>query len=231
MTWLEGLEPIADDAAACLLGEDIACRAKLASDIVTLLKRHDREPWSLTATRGIPAEGTQPRRAGADRRDMTSAPTSLAAQPAPSISPLVRRRLSLTSTPAQLAPLTTTHPGAAPRLQLVGPSAPLPPPLQSTVGELSAAQEASLVASLRATPRAGETLHARFHRVEAEVGHQLAQLTVAESRTLHQRLIRAAAGDPLATAFHRMVADRKARLLAFLADARRREALGRACQR
>lgn len=162
---------------------------------------------------------------------MTSSLSTCGAQPAPSTSPLVRRRLALTSAPALLAPPTTASPAAQPRLQLVRPAAPLPPPLQPTVGELSAAQEASLVASLRAAPRAGETIHAQFQRVEAEVGHQLAQLTVAQSRTLHQRLVRAAASDPLATAFHRTVADRKARLLAFLADARRREALGRACQR
>ena len=154
---------------------------------------------------------------------MTPALSIYADTPARPSGQLVRRPLADRTAPSP-PPTTTSH------LRLVVPSAAPVPPLP-IAGELSADLEATLLASLRTTATAGETVHALFQRIEAEVGHQLAQLTVIQSRALHQRLVHAAAGDPLATAFHRMVATRKGRLLAFLADARRREAVGHARHR
>jgi O-methyltransferase involved in polyketide biosynthesis len=52
----------------------------------------------------------------------------------------------------------------------------------------------------------------------------MSALTVLEARALHARLSNPASDDPLAKAFKRLTADRRARLINFLADARRREA-------
>lgn len=73
--------------------------------------------------------------------------------------------------------------------------------------------------------RPGETLNAGYQRLEHELGAQLATLTVLQSRALHRRLANPGPGDALASAFQRLIPPRRGRLLAFLADARRREAL------
>jgi hypothetical protein len=65
-----------------------------------------------------------------------------------------------------------------------------------------------------------------FARKEAELRTVFAALSVMESRALHARLANPRSGDSLVAAFMRMTADRRARLINFLADARRREALG-----
>jgi hypothetical protein len=69
-----------------------------------------------------------------------------------------------------------------------------------------------------------ETAAAGFARKEAELRHVMASLSVVESRALQSRLSNPKPGDSLAQAFMRMTADRRARLISFLADARRREA-------
>ena len=71
----------------------------------------------------------------------------------------------------------------------------------------------------------GETAYVGFARKENELRAALATLSVLESRALHARLSNPRSGDALATAFSRLTADRRARLVHFLADARRREAL------
>jgi hypothetical protein len=60
---------------------------------------------------------------------------------------------------------------------------------------------------------------------EQELRALFASLDVPHARALQKRLDIDRADDPLARAFSRLVADRRARLRAFLADARRREAL------
>lgn len=73
--------------------------------------------------------------------------------------------------------------------------------------------------------RPGETLNAGYQRLEHELGAQFATLTVLQSRALHRRLGNPNPSDALAIGFQRLIPARKGRLLAFLADARRREAL------
>jgi hypothetical protein len=102
----------------------------------------------------------------------------------------------------------------------------------STTVDRSAAASAPLVALeleirgvLDTPPRPGEQLEAAFRRKEHMLGELFARLSVMDARTLHHRLDVAHAGDELAASFGRLRADRRARLLAFLADARRREAM------
>jgi hypothetical protein len=75
-----------------------------------------------------------------------------------------------------------------------------------------------------------ETIEAAFRRKEIELGALFATVSVAAARELHRRLSAPAPTDPMATRFARLRSDRRARLLAFLADARRREALRAARQ-
>lgn len=65
-------------------------------------------------------------------------------------------------------------------------------------------------------------------RKEHEIGELFARLTVIEAWTLHKRLANPSATDALATAFGRLILERRARLLAFLGDARRRAAIAQA---
>ena len=104
-----------------------------------------------------------------------------------------------------------------PRLSLVPAQQPL-----KLVGEVDAVVERAILAILD-SPTAAETIEATFRRKERELGEIFAGLTVLESRALHKRL--SDARDPLAIRFGRLVCARRERLLAFLADARRREAI------
>lgn len=88
--------------------------------------------------------------------------------------------------------------------------------------------DAQLLAILSAGPALGETIEAAFRRKEHELGALFATLDVTTSRALHRRLSRPAEGDLVAAQFGRMVSERRARLLSFLADARRREAIAQA---
>jgi hypothetical protein len=71
----------------------------------------------------------------------------------------------------------------------------------------------------------GEQLAFAFKRKERRLGELFASLNVADSRELHRRCTLGLPGDALAASFRRLVSDRQGRLLAFLADARRREAV------
>ena len=86
--------------------------------------------------------------------------------------------------------------------------------------------DSALTAILLAPLEPGETAYAGFARKEAELRTALAKLTVLESRALHARLSNPKSGDELVAAFMRITADRRERLINFLADARRRAALG-----
>lgn len=89
----------------------------------------------------------------------------------------------------------------------------------------SASTDVALIAILEAPLHTGETLALGFARKEAELRHVLASLSVNESRALNTRLSCPKDGDPLTKAFMRLTAERRERLINFIADARRREAL------
>jgi hypothetical protein len=90
--------------------------------------------------------------------------------------------------------------------------------------------ESEIYAVLAEPAFPGEQLAFAFKRKEQRLGDLFAKLNVADSRELSRRLALLIADDSLAAMFGRLVADRRARLVAFLADARRREALQRGRQ-
>ncbi len=90
---------------------------------------------------------------------------------------------------------------------------------------LSGPHDDGILAVLAAPLRAGETAHAGYRRKEHELGAAFAALPLAGARALHARLASPRDGDALAARFGRLTAERRARLIAFLADAPRRAAL------
>lgn len=92
-------------------------------------------------------------------------------------------------------------------------------------GHARVSREAEIEAVL-AAPIEG-AVAAGYQRKEEALRAELGRLTVAESRALAARLRRARPDDPIAALFGRMTAERRGRLLGFLDDARRREAVGR----
>ena len=84
-------------------------------------------------------------------------------------------------------------------------------------------REDALVAVLTA-PIAG-SVAAAYQQKEAAIRGELERLPAAECRVLAERLRRARPGDQLAALFGRMTVERRGRLLAYLDDARRREAV------
>ena len=105
----------------------------------------------------------------------------------------------------------------------VGPVRPrvVEPPLPAVI-------ENYVARILETAPRHDETIDAAYRRKEAELGALFADLTPPEARALKRRLVSPAAADSLAAGFARLDPDRRARLLTFLGDARRREALRKA---
>ncbi|HEY4182339.1 MAG TPA: hypothetical protein VGM90_36150 [Kofleriaceae bacterium] len=98
------------------------------------------------------------------------------------------------------------------------------PPASQTNQTTSAWYDIEALAILkRPAPTGGSALE--FQAKERELMSLFARLTANESRMLHRRLTVPQRDDALAGAFERLVADRRGRLLAFVADARRREAL------
>jgi hypothetical protein len=92
-----------------------------------------------------------------------------------------------------------------------------PPPIDTS-------RDAPLVAILDAPLLAGETISVGFTRKEAELRAALATLEPQVARAMFRRFCNPQAHDALAARFMRLTIDRRARLLAFLADARRRVA-------
>lgn len=84
--------------------------------------------------------------------------------------------------------------------------------------------DARLLAILDARGAIGETVYVTYARKEQELGAVFATLPALEAMVMHRRLSEPQPGDELAEKFARLVVDRRSRLLAFLADARRREA-------
>jgi hypothetical protein len=85
--------------------------------------------------------------------------------------------------------------------------------------------EAEIVALIHAPRAEGETAHDGHRRKEQAIGAWFDVLTTVQARALHARLVRPRGEDALATAFGRFARERQERLLAFLADTARRQAM------
>lgn len=84
------------------------------------------------------------------------------------------------------------------------------------------ALETAIIAALDAPKQDHETLDAAFRRKEHEIGAVFGQLTPVDSLALERRLNLSIAGDPIAARFARLVPARRARLVGFLSEMRRR---------
>ncbi|MCW5808261.1 MAG: hypothetical protein KIT31_38285 [Deltaproteobacteria bacterium] len=87
--------------------------------------------------------------------------------------------------------------------------------------ELHAAGKAAGGGPGGAAPTAG------YAQKEALLRAEMEQLSHAESRTLALRIRQASADDPLTAPLQRWTAERRGRIIDFLEDSRRREALRR----
>lgn len=76
--------------------------------------------------------------------------------------------------------------------------------------------------------RPHETHQIAHDRKEAALVTVFRELAVPQAIAMHRRLANPRGDDALASAFMRLIVDRRTRLLAFLADARRRAAVSRA---
>lgn len=101
------------------------------------------------------------------------------------------------------------------------------PPTQCghpTTWRTIAHEDAIVSVLMRPTPD-GELPSESFRKKEHELGVLFAQLSAIDSYELDRRLTVKAADDPIASRFSRLVPERQARLVTFVRDARRREAL------
>ena len=85
--------------------------------------------------------------------------------------------------------------------------------------------ELRIAAAFADQPRMGETIEVAFRRKEHALVCAFALLVPLEARALHRRFSQPVTGDPLAASFARLTADRRARLLSYLEDTRRRQAV------
>jgi hypothetical protein len=85
--------------------------------------------------------------------------------------------------------------------------------------------EDEILSVLGAAPEPGERIEVAFRRKEHDLMFLFARLGVLDAMELHRRLSLGLADDLIATQFTRLIAERRGRLLEFLAGARRREAL------
>ncbi len=90
---------------------------------------------------------------------------------------------------------------------------------------LEPALEAAILTSLTRPIASGETSAAGNARREAELRALFAKLHAAQSVGLGRRIDIERADDTLAQAFKRLVVERRVRLRAYIADARRRSAM------
>jgi len=87
--------------------------------------------------------------------------------------------------------------------------------------------DVTLIAILDAPLRQDETARTGFARKERELAAAFASLPVVDQLALAKRLAMPCTGDRLAEKFGRLTWDRRARLVQFLQDARRRAALAK----
>lgn len=88
--------------------------------------------------------------------------------------------------------------------------------------------ERRALAVLDAPADPSEPIERAFRRKEDEVRALFGELSAGDALAIFRRLTLVCPDDLLASRFARLVTDRRARLLAFLADAPRREAIARA---
>jgi len=164
----------------------------------------------IAALRALPEEA---------RRDLARAALTQLSELACSAPRVVFRPVGRLSDPAPSSIYEPAAGLAAPRV------APPPPPLDPPLDPLL---EARMLAILDSPAQPGEPIDLAFRRKELELTQLFGRLDVLAARALHRRLVSPSARDALANRFSRFVAERRARLLAFLGDARRREALRKA---
>jgi AAA+ superfamily predicted ATPase len=130
-----------------------------------------------------------------------------------------------------LTPPGEEEPAPEPRVEARGSALAItqlvvtPRPVKPTVG---ATVEGSVLRILTSSLRNGETIDSGYRRKEQEIVEVLGKLGLVEARALHRRLEVAAPDDLLAQQFSRLTRDRRERLISFLANARRREAIAMA---
>ena len=119
----------------------------------------------------------------------------------------------------------------APRLTLVPqrteptPDVPAVPHTEiTTKSRESVSCEREILATLDQGAAPGERIADEFRRKEYVLGNLFGSLSVDEARRLHQRLTIPTPDDPIVARMKRLTPERAARLIAFLADARRRAA-------
>ena len=98
-------------------------------------------------------------------------------------------------------------------------------PAARSPGAIPDSVELQIRQVLSSPPSPNETIETGFRRKEHELRALFAVLTPVEARALHRRLANPSFDDVIAMLFARLVIDRRGRLLAFLAQARRRYAL------
>jgi hypothetical protein len=94
------------------------------------------------------------------------------------------------------------------------------------VQPIDPALDATLIGILGEPPRPAETIAAAYQRKEVSLREVFARLDVPASRAMHARLALPRPDDQLAEQFGRLTAERRGRLRDFLADVRRRQAIG-----
>ena len=132
---------------------------------------------------------------------------------------------------AEVRSPSRANPRGLPHGGMARPSSPAltaEPATLCTRTTVASSSDAALIGILDAPLQLGETAREGFLRKEAELRAAFASLPVATQRALHARLANPRLGDALATTYSGLAADRRTRLLTFLADARRREALAQA---
>lgn len=90
-----------------------------------------------------------------------------------------------------------------------------------------AALDHRLIQILEAPPDWNQTVDAAFRNKERALLEVFASLSCADATRLHHRLASPRAGDPVSTWLTRLVPERRARLLAYLAEAPRRAAMAK----
>ncbi len=87
--------------------------------------------------------------------------------------------------------------------------------------------DSQLIEVIRAPLHEGESRVAGHDRKGHEIGRLFATLSAIDAWNLHRRLADPQPGDALATAFGRLIQERRTRLLALLGCPKRRASLGR----
>ena len=156
----------------------------------------------------------------------------------PAVAP--RRRPAHTPSPAMATMPATTMPAtmpavmpAPPAVTQLTPAVPIAPPAVAAAittpvavpvpaATVAGPTDAAITSILASANPYGESVATAYARKERELEALFATLGVPEAQQLHTRLATPIAGDVVAAQFERLVADRRARLLALLAGASRR---------